>query len=264
MVVRQHPNFAFHLLKVALISSLALHSVLTLAPTYYGADRPALEYELPPLEYGFYDLEPFIDGETVRIHYQGHHAKYTEKLNIALKQWRKQNKQASRISLVDLLRNLTRIPPKWRDAIRNNGGGYVNHNLYWAIMSPNPDNEDRKPSGFLMDEIRRKWTTFLDFKDMFANEAVDLFGSGYVWLCRNQSNNGQSSDLVVITTANQDTPLSQNLFPILVIDVWEHAYYLKYRNQRLKYVNDWWKVVDWNAVAKLDSWWKGMRLHDEL
>jgi len=235
-------------------------SVVALAPPYYGIDRPALDYELPPLDFEMDDLEPFIDAATVRVHYNGHHAKYTENLNRIVKEWRKSNKQASRISLVDILRNLSRIPAKWRDSLKNNAGGYVNHNLYWATLTPNPRNQDRKPTGNLAQEIHKKWSSFMDFKDVFSNEAANLFGSGYVWLCRNRTD----QQLVIVTTANQDSPLSQDVFPILTLDVWEHAYYLKHKNLRPKYIDDWWKIVDWNSVSRLDTWWNGVKFHDEL
>uniref|UniRef100_T1JF74 Superoxide dismutase n=1 Tax=Strigamia maritima TaxID=126957 RepID=T1JF74_STRMM len=231
-----------------------------IAPPYYGLDRPVLEYELPPLEYLFEDLEPHIDAATIRVHYFGHHAAYTNKLNKALTEWRKINKQASRISLIDILCNLNRIPNEWQKSIKNNGGGYINHNLYWAVMSPNLSNMDRLPTGLIGNEIHEKWSSFVDFRETFTNEALNLFGSGYVWLSRNRTDN----QLVISTSVNQDTPITDNSFPILVIDVWEHAYYLKHQNLRHQYIEDWWKLVDWNAVAKLDAWWKGIKFHDEL
>ncbi|XP_023215251.1 uncharacterized protein LOC111618057 [Centruroides sculpturatus] len=237
-----------------------------IAPPYYGLDRPALEYELPPLPYLFHELEPFLDEETVRIHYLGHHSKYTENMNMVLKEWRRnaQGKQTSRISIIDILRNLSRVPSRYQITLKNNGGGYVNHAFYWAVMSPNSQNEDRMPQGQLAEDIKAKFRSFLEFRDTFTDMAEKLFGSGYVWLCRNHSHFENPQDLVIVTTANQDCPLSNGLWPILVLDVWEHSYYLKYHNQRSKYIHDWWYLVDWQNVLKLDDWWKGLKLHDEL
>jgi len=238
--------------------------VLALAPPYYGNDRPTLEYELPPLEYKFEDLEPYIDRETVKVHYLGHHHKYAELMNNALRSWRIKDKLATRISLVDILRNLTQVPEEFRKSLHNYGGGYFNHNLYWAVMSPNKDGEPRLASGQVALDIQAKWNSFHDFRKAFTAAGNSVFGSGYVWLCRNYTFDPKSSDLYIIPGQNQDVTIDRGLFPILTLDVWEHAYYVKHRNQRNNYITDWWKVVDWNQVTALDNWWRGVGTHDEL
>lgn len=236
-----------------------------IAPPYYGLDRPALEYELPPLQYALDALEPYIDEETMHMHYFGHHAMYTEEMNWALKEWRKylKEKHASRISIIDILRNLSRVPEKHRNTLRKNGGGYVNHVLYWSVMSPNPTNEMRLPQGLLAEEIDRQFTSFQTFKDKFTEAAVSTLGSGYVWLCRNASSENMEG-LAIVTTGNEDNPIVQDLHPVLVLDLWEHAYYLKHRHKRSKHISDWWYLVDWTLVEQLDKWWKGAKMHDEL
>ncbi|GAB6029385.1 hypothetical protein CHUAL_005151 [Chamberlinius hualienensis] len=243
--------------------------VLSLAPPYYGTDRPKLDYELPPLEYGFSELEPYIDEETVRVHYLGHHSKYTEKMNSALKEWQSADKKTARRSIVAILGNLSAVPEKWRMSLKNNGGGFINHNFYWATLTPNTAGLLRYPDGKLAEEINQIWSSFTGFHKAFTDEALNLFGSGYVWLCRNPKDKDDRSassyaDLIITTTSNQDSPISDGLYPILVIDVWEHAYYLKHKNMRANYVNNWWKLVDWEAVQQLDDWWKGSTFHDEL
>lgn len=164
-------------------------------------------------------------------------------------------------SILEILKEIEEVPQKYRKAITNNGGGFVNHNIYWSVMSPNPDNKERLPGGNLLSDINKYFGNFSQFVDIFTKEALTLFGSGYVWLSRNPSVSGK---LLVTTTANQDSPISQKLQPILVLDVWEHAYYLKYQNRRPEHVSEWWKVVDWNIVEKLDNWWKDTPQHDEF
>lgn len=238
--------------------------VTGLAPPYYGTDRASMQFELPPLHFGFGELEPYIEAATVQLHYLGHHAKYTENMNNALKEWRKKDKQASRVSIVEVLRNLTIVPETWRETLRNHGGGFVNHNFYWSGLSPNTQGKERRPTGDLLADIVKQWKSYDNFKEEFTKKAVGLFGSGYVWLCRNITLEKSSNDLSILSTANQDSPLSLGLVPMLVIDVWEHAYYLKYRNLRVQYVDSWWMLVDWDHVVHLDLWWKGIKLHDEL
>ncbi|XP_076089229.1 superoxide dismutase [Mn/Fe]-like [Mytilus galloprovincialis] len=224
-------------------------------------DVIAADYDLPSLPYDYDELEPYIDKETLRVHHQGHHAAYTKKLNAVLESWRQYNHSwPAEESIQTILIAIEKIPQQYKSAIVNNGGGFVNHNLYWWIMSPNPDEEDRKPSSNLMTDIERSFGSFDKFKEAFTQKALSLFGSGYVWLSR------QPKDrmLIISTTANQDSPLSQGLCPILVIDVWEHAYYLKHKNKRPNHISDWWKLVDWKNVEELDSWFLKNKGHDEL
>ncbi|XP_054720771.1 superoxide dismutase [Mn]-like [Uloborus diversus] len=238
-----------------------------IAPAFYGLERPALEYELPPLLYSFDELEPYFDEATVRMHYLEFHSKYVNEVNRLLKRWRRhtlKGKQMSRMSIIDIIRNLSHIPPQYRNELKNYGSGLVNHNLYWATISPNPQGEHRIPVGHIATAIDAKFGSYLEFKSTFTDMATNYFGSGFVWLCRNYSTTASSGDLVVIITENEDSPVSNSLFPILGLDLWEHAYLTKFRNQKLKYIENWWFLVDWHQVNNLANWWIGLKFHDEL
>lgn len=196
------------------------------------------KFELPPLPYGYDALEPSIDTMTMQVHHDKHHAAYTTNLNTALESYPDlQNKSAE-----DLLRDLNSVPEAVRTAVRNNGGGYVNHNLFWQIMGPNAGGE---PKGDLESAIRSTFNDFASFKDQFTKAAMGRFGSGWAWLVQDST-----SGLKIVSTANQDSPLSDGQFPILGVDVWEHAYYLKYQNRRADYLTAWWNVVNWDAIAE--------------
>ncbi|XP_041478088.1 superoxide dismutase [Mn]-like [Lytechinus variegatus] len=231
------------------------------------------EYDLPDLPFDYEDLEPYIDSATLKVHHRGHHAGYTRKLNAALQLWRTEEPDSYvATSILNLLKHLDDIPPKYQRSIRNNGGGFVNHNIYWSTMAANRDNDIPMPSGDLLNQINATFGSFQEFKNQFTSQALTLFGSGYVWLSqRNPSsfygdNEEELSRLIISTTANQDTPISDGHQPILVLDVWEHAYYLKHQNKRDNHIADWWKVVDWSAVANLKDWWSRdqYEVHDEL
>lgn len=171
-------------------------------------------------------------------------------------------RQLSAKPLVTILNNLDLIPDQWQLAIRNNGGGYVNHALYWAIMSPNPNNEERKPSGKVAQMIDESFGSYTNFQAAFEKAARNLFGSGYAWLCLDV----EEARLKISATKNQDSPLNkEGLMPILVIDVWEHAYYLKHQNRRSAYIQTFWNVVNWEAVSNLLEWWPRQEAkHEEL
>ncbi|MFO7663988.1 MAG: superoxide dismutase [Chloroflexota bacterium] len=197
-----------------------------------------MSFELPPLPYPENALEPHVDARTMSIHHDKHHAAYTKNLNDALEG----HPELADKTIEELLGNLSAIPEGIRTTVRNNGGGYANHNLFWEIMGPNGGGE---PSGELAQAINNAFGSFADFKDQFAKAGTSRFGSGWAWLYVNQ--NGQ---LVVGSTPNQDTPLMDGFTPILGLDVWEHAYYLNYQNRRPDYIAAWWNVVNWSAVAK--------------
>lgn len=195
-------------------------------------------HEVPPLPYGYNALEPHIDEQTMRIHHDKHHAAYVTNLNNALQnQPNLQNKNVE-----ELLRDLNSVPEDIRTAVRNNGGGHANHTMFWLIMAPGAGGA---PSGALADAINAKFGSFNDFKDQFAKAAMGRFGSGWAWLSVDRSGN-----LALSSTSNQDSPLSDGLQPILGLDVWEHAYYLKYQNRRAEYVEAWWNVVNWDEVSR--------------
>jgi Fe-Mn family superoxide dismutase len=192
------------------------------------------KFTLPQLNYKFSELEPYIDAATVELHYSKHHQAYTDKLNAALEAYPELQSK----SIEELLGNLEAIPTEIRTAVRNNGGGYYNHNLYWKTLTPNG-----KADSAFQDIITKTWGTWDKFVEEFSQKALTLFGSGWVWLVQDKD-----SKLSIVQTSNQDIPAGKHL---LALDVWEHAYYLKYQNRRADYVQNWWKVVDWEAVGKL-------------
>jgi superoxide dismutase, Fe-Mn family len=197
-----------------------------------------MPFVLPDLPYDFNALEPHIDARTMEIHHDKHHAGYTNNLNKALES------QASlqEKSIEDLLRGIDQVPDSIRTAVRNNGGGFSNHSLFWKIMSPNGGGQ---PSGSLGDAIKSKFGSFDDFKSKLTSTAGGQFGSGWGWLVVDGS-----GSLDVYSTANQDSPYMKGHTPILGVDVWEHAYYLNYQNRRPDYLAAWWNVVNWPEVQK--------------
>ncbi len=197
-----------------------------------------MAFETPPLPYAYDALEPHIDEQTMRIHHDKHHVGYTTKLNAALEG----HPELQEKSAEELLKDLDSLPSDIKTAVRNNGGGHVNHALFWPSMSPDGGGA---PSGALADAINSAFGSFDAFKEEFASAAGGRFGSGWAWLVSDGSGN-----LKITSTANQDSPYSEGQTPLLGIDVWEHAYYLKYQNRRPDYVSAWWNVVNWDEVAK--------------
>ncbi len=196
-----------------------------------------MAFELPPLPYAADALEPHIDAQTMQIHHGKHHAAYVNNLNAALEkapEWQKR-------PLDDIVRNVGQGPETVRTAVRNNGGGHWNHSMFWQIMGPKGGGE---PSGALADGIKQAFGSFDDFKKQFAAAAAGRFGSGWAWLVV------EGGKLAITRTPNQDNPLMDGKQAILGLDVWEHAYYLKYQNRRPDYVTAWWNVVNWSEVAK--------------
>ena len=199
-----------------------------------------LKHELPALPYGYDALEPHIDARTMALHHDKHHATYVEKLNAELEK----HPSLRERSAVWLLLHLEKVPEKSRTAIRNNAGGHVNHSMFWRAMSPNGGG---KPSGVLADAIKRDFGGLEQFKTEFAEAGAKVFGSGWVWLVRSSNGAGR---LQVVTTPGHDNPLTQGLFPLMVNDVWEHAYYLKHENRRPDYLKGWWAVADWAEATR--------------
>jgi len=193
-------------------------------------------HELPKLRYLYDDLEPDIDARTVEIHYTKHHQTYVDKLNAAVKGTKYEN-----MDINEILKNLNEVPESIRTAVRNNGGGHANHSLYWEVMGPDGGGE---PSGSLSEAIKKTFGSFDKFKEEFANAGLTRFGSGYAWLV---VDNGKLS---VMSTANQDSPLSEGKIPILIVDVWEHSYYLLYQWRRADYLKAWWDIVNWRKVEE--------------
>lgn len=197
-----------------------------------------MPYELPPLPYAFDALEPSIDARTLEIHYTKHQATYLKNLNAALEKtpelWARPAE--------DLLKDLRHVPEPIRTAVRNNGGGFVNHNVYWASMAPNKGGD---PTGEIARAIQETFGSLANFKETFEKTGLGRFGSGYAWLSRNHE-----GKLIIHSTPNQDSPLTDGLVPLLVVDVWEHAYYLKYQNRRAEYLTNWWNVVNWEEAER--------------
>jgi len=197
-----------------------------------------MTFELPPLPYDYNALEPHIDEQTMRIHHDKHHAAYVTNVNNALDS----AADLKGKSIEDLLKNLNGVPEGIRGAVRNNGGGHFNHMIFWSIMGPNGGGA---PSGALGDAISSTFGSFDALKEAVNKAGMTRFGSGWTWLVL-----GADGKLAVVSTANQDNPISDGQQPLLGIDVWEHAYYLKYQNRRADYLGAWWNVVNWNAVAE--------------
>jgi len=197
-----------------------------------------MAYEVPPLPYAYNALEPHIDEQTMHLHHDKHHAAYVTKLNGAVEKHPDLQKKTPE----ELIRNLNSLPDDIRGVVRNNGGGHVNHSMFWQIMGPK---KGGAPSGAIADAINKAFGTFDAFKEKFEAAGVNQFGSGWAWLVRTKSGEFQ-----VKSTPNQDNPMMNGEFPVFGNDVWEHAYYLKYQNRRPDYLKAWWNVVNWDEINK--------------
>ena len=197
-----------------------------------------MAYELPPLPYDYSALEPYIDTQTMQLHHDKHHQAYVTAVNNALKD----QSQFASLPIEDLIRRLNEVPESIRTVVRNNGGGHVNHSMFWQIMKPNGGGE---PTGALASAIQSTFGSFDAFKTAFNDAGVKRFGSGWAWLILDSS-----GKLSIISTANQDSPYMDGNYPVMGNDVWEHAYYLKYQNRRPDYLNAWWNVVNWDEIFR--------------
>ncbi len=195
-------------------------------------------HEVPALPYAYNALEPHIDEATMHLHHDKHHAAYVTKLNGAIEK----HPDLGGKSPEELIRNLNALPEDVRGVIRNNGGGHVNHTMFWQIMGPN---KGGNPTGAVAEAINKTFGSFDAFKEKFEAAGVNQFGSGWAWLVRTKS-----GEFKITSTPNQDNPISNGEFPILGNDVWEHAYYLKYQNRRPDYLKAWWNVVNWDEINK--------------
>jgi superoxide dismutase, Fe-Mn family len=197
-----------------------------------------MAFELPPLPYDYSALEPYIDEQTMHLHHDKHHQAYVTNLNNALQG----QSQFENLPIEELIRRINEVPESIRTAVRNNGGGHLNHSMFWQIMKPNGGGE---PTGPLASAITSTFGSFDNFKTQFNDVGVKRFGSGWAWLVMDRA-----GALSVISTANQDSPLMDGMLPIMGNDVWEHAYYLKYQNRRPDYLAAWWNVVNWDEIAR--------------
>ncbi|OGY66361.1 MAG: superoxide dismutase [Candidatus Harrisonbacteria bacterium RIFCSPLOWO2_01_FULL_40_28] len=198
-----------------------------------------MKHQLLPLPYEYSALEPFIDTKTMELHYSKHHATYVEKLNTALETFPALHDKP----IEELLQNFNNLPESLKISVINHGGGHYNHSFFWNIMCPPSIGGGTEPIGRLATLIESQFDGFKTFQEEFNKKAVGVFGSGWVWLVV-----GIGGDLQLTTTQNQDSPLMQGLIPLIGLDLWEHAYYLKYQNRRQEYVSAWWNVVHWKAV----------------
>jgi Fe-Mn family superoxide dismutase len=196
-----------------------------------------MAYTLPPLPYAPDALEPHIDKQTMEIHHGKHHQAYITNLNAALEK----HPDLQTKSVEDLIRGINTVPEDIRTAVRNNGGGHANHSMFWQIMGPHAGGQ---PTGAIAEAITSSFGSFDAFKEQLAKAGAGRFGSGWAWVIEH------GGKLVIESTANQDSPLMEGKKPLLGIDVWEHAYYLKYQNRRPDYISAWWNVVNWNEVNK--------------
>lgn len=226
--------------KVLYIASLGIIGALSIYAAVRHSNKPTETglYTLPPLPYAYGALEPHIDAQTMEIHHNKHHQKYVDELNATIKA----HPELKKKTLEEMLKNLDAVPEAARTSIRNNGGGHYNHSFFWLVMAPAKGQE---PTGKLKEAIEQEFGSIKEFQEKFDAAAKKVFGSGWAWLCKDTD-----GKLSIISTSNQDTPISQGLTPILGLDVWEHAYYLRYQNKRPDYITAWWHVVNWDQVAK--------------
>lgn len=194
-----------------------------------------MKYELPKLTYAYDALEPYIDEITMHVHHDKHHQTYVDKLNTAIEG----NSDFDGVEIETVLRNIDSVDEHIRQAVVNNGGGHSNHSIYWANLSPDGGGE---PVGEIEKAIKKEFNNFEDFKVKFTDVALNTFGSGWTWLAV------KDDKLAILSRSNQNSPLSDKYEPLLALDLWEHAYYLKYQNRRIDYINNWWNVVDWQNV----------------
>lgn len=197
-----------------------------------------MTFQMIPLPYGYDALEPYIDAKTVELHYSKHHQTYLTNLNGALEK----HPELGNLTIQQILSDLNRIPEDIRTVVRNNGGGYDNHNIYWSIMGPNRGGE---PTGKLGEAIKSAFGSVASFKEQVEKAGLGRFGSGWAWLSKKQD-----GSLTIHSTPNQDSPLMEGLFPVIGVDVWEHAYYLKYQNRRAEYLTNWWNLVNWEEAER--------------
>lgn len=197
-----------------------------------------MAFQMLPLPYAYNALEPHIDAQTVELHYSKHHQTYLNNLNGAIEK----HPELANLTIEQLLQDLNAIPEDVRTVVRNNGGGYHNHNIYWAIMGPNKGGE---PRGQVAQAINTAFGSFQSFKEQIEKAGMGRFGSGWAWLSK--KNDGS---LAIHSTPNQDSPLMEGMVPVLGVDVWEHAYYLKYQNRRAEYLTNWWNLVNWEEVER--------------
>ncbi|MBS5949273.1 MAG: superoxide dismutase [Clostridium sp.] len=223
---------------ILLLATLSIITFITLIPTISAksSNLSDSQFELKPLPYAYDALEPYIDKETMMLHHDKHEKAYLDNLNKAISKY----PELYKMGIEGMLKDLNSVPEDIRETVKNNAGGVYNHEFFWSIMSPE---QNQTPSGDLLKAINKDFQSFDNFKTKFKEAALGRFGSGWAFLVKDKD-----GKLSIISTANQDSPISQGLTPILGIDVWEHAYYLKYQNKRGDYIDNWWNVVNWKQA----------------
>lgn len=223
---------------ILLLATLSIITFITLIPTISAksSNLKDSQFELKPLPYAYDALEPYIDKETMMLHHDKHEKAYLDNLNKAISKY----PELYKMGIEGMLKDLNSIPEDIRETVKNNAGGVYNHEFFWSIMSPE---KNQTPSGDLLKAINNDFQSFDNFKAKFKEAALGRFGSGWAFLVKDKD-----GKLSIISTANQDSPISQGLTPIISIDVWEHAYYLKYQNRRGDYIDNWWNVVNWKQA----------------
>ncbi len=220
-------------------SKLVSNEQLNALETFGNEGLQNAPFTLPALPYNYNALEPFIDQQTMTIHHTKHHQAYVDKLNKAIEN------MGGKFVLEEAFKTISKAEP----AVRNNGGGHYNHSLFWQLMKPNPSSKENKPSGKLAESILKDFKSFDEFKKEFSEKSAKIFGSGWCWLIE------QDGKLKITTTPNQDNPLmdvvTEKGKPVLALDIWEHAYYLKYQNKRADYIANWWNIVNWEKAEEL-------------
>lgn len=226
-----------HAIKLAAVTTVAI-AATTSTPSVMAQAAPAAgPFKLPPLPYAYDALEPYFDAQTMHIHHDKHHAAYVANLNKAVAG----HEDLEKMSVEELLKNLNGIPESIRTAVRNQGGGHANHTLFWELLAKDKPAE---PKGDLLKAIEKSFKSYDGFREHFSKASASVFGSGWAWLTV-----GPRKNLMVEITSNQDTPLSAGRIPLLALDVWEHAYYLKYQNRRPEYIAAFFKIINWDSIA---------------
>ena len=225
---------------ILLLATLSIITFITLIPNISAKSSKLSDsqFELKPLPYAYDALEPYIDKETMMLHHDKHEKAYLDNLNKAISKY----PELYKMGIEGMLKDLNSVPEDIRETVKNNAGGVYNHEFFWSIMSPE---KNQAPSGELLKAINRDFQSFDNFKTKLKDAALGRFGSGWAFLVKDKD-----GKLSIISTANQDSPISKGLTPIIGIDVWEHAYYLKYQNRRGDYIDNWWNVVNWKQAEK--------------
>ncbi|KAI0229897.1 Superoxide dismutase [Mn] [Lamellibrachia satsuma] len=249
---------------LALTVVYAFSTCLSIAPPYYLTTVKASFYILPLLDFNETDFVPLLSEETFTEHYYGIHQDYQERMHDTLKAWRQDNprSQLAWSPVLNVLKKIDTVPDKYREKLKVEVGGFINHCIVWGVMSQNRLGQLREPTGKILRDIEREFISFDMFTDKFTDEAMKFVGSGYVWLVRQSFD--ADAPVEIMTTSGEDSPFSQGRMPLLVLDMWEHAYYQMHVWRREKYITNWWLLVDWNKVEEMEQFWLTGKLKSDM